>query len=93
MKIFYRPLMSLALAAILASPVIFAGCAARVDTGYRVYDRDHDDYHRWNNNEVVFYSQWENETHRDHRDFRKRNDDDKKEYWKWRHDHSDHDNH
>jgi len=60
---------------------VIAGCAARV------YDNDHDDYHRWNHDETVFYVQWERETHRDHRDFRKRDSDEQKEYWNWRHKH------
>jgi hypothetical protein len=36
-------------------------------------------------NEVVYYQQWETDTHRDHRDFRRRKDDEQKEYWTWRH--------
>ena len=70
-------------AALVASPVVFSGCAARV----RVYDDDHHDYHRWDHNEVVYYQRWEVDTHRDHRDFDKRSDDEKKEYWNWRHSH------
>jgi hypothetical protein len=85
MKIPYRPLISFALAAALALPITISGCAARVDAGYRYHDRDHDDYHVWNNDEVVYYGQWENETRRDHKEFRKRDANDQKEYWNWRH--------
>lgn len=76
---------SLLLAAVLISPVAISGCAERAS--YRVYDHDHDDYHRWNHHETTFYFQWETETHREHRDFDKRHDDEQREYWKWRHDH------
>jgi len=86
-----HPAISLLLAAVLVTPLAIIGCAEH--SGYRYYDRDHDDYHVWDNNEVVYYSQWEKDTHRDHKDFNKRNDDEKKEYWNWRHSHTDHDQH
>ncbi len=73
----FSPLL---LAGILAAPI--AGCA--VHAGY--YDPYYHDYHPVNG-EVVYYGQWEHETHRDHVDFKKRNDSDKKEYWDWRHNH------
>jgi len=81
----HRFLPALLLAAAFAAPVVLTGCAEH--NTYRVYDRDHDDYHRWDNHEVVFYTQWERETHRDHRDFKDRDDKDQKEYWNWRHQH------
>ena len=75
----------LVLEAALCSTMLFTGCAARVDTGYRAYDPYYGDYHVWDNNEVTYYNRWESDTHRDHKDFRKRSDNDKKEYWTWRH--------
>jgi hypothetical protein len=95
MRTLSRLFTCLLLATALAVPAMVGGCAARVSGGYRYYDPGYNDYHSWNNNEVVFYSQWESDTHRDHRDFKKRNSDEQKEYWKWRHDHDhdhDHDN-
>jgi hypothetical protein len=80
-----RKFPSLVLAVAVASPAAVTGCAARARYSY--YDRDHHDYHRWDHSEVVFYVQWENETHRTHRDFRKRGDDEQNEYWKWCHEH------
>ena len=73
------------LALTVASPLILAGCGARVETGYRVHDGYYNDDHVWDNNEVVFYSRWEGDTHRDHKDFRKRSADEQKEYYTWRH--------
>jgi hypothetical protein len=35
--------------------------------------------------EVVYYSQWEHDTHREHVDLKKRNKEEQKEYWDWRH--------
>lgn len=80
-----RYLGSLLMVTVLGSTVAIAGCAVRM------YDGDHDDYHRWNHQENVFYLQWEQDTHRDHRNFRDRDDRDKKDYWDWRHNHHDHD--
>lgn len=81
-----RMFSSLLLAAALISPVAITGCAAHAS--YRVYDRDHDDYHRWDNHETRFYIQWEGENHKEHHDFDRRDKDEQKEYWNWRHHHS-----
>ena len=88
-----RCLCSLALTATLASIVVLTGCAAHAS--YRVYDPDHEDYHRWDDHETGFYVQWESETRREHRDFDKRDGDDQKQYWTWRHGRpeKDHDKH
>jgi len=75
------------LALALLTPLFFNGCAARAS--YRVYDPAYQDYHVWDDHEVVYYQRWETETHRDHRDFHKRNSSEQKEYWTWRHNHSD----
>ena len=90
MRILSRLFTGLAFVSVLAGPIVLSGCAARVSAGYRYYDPDRNDYHTWNNGEVVYYTQWEHDTHRDYRDFDKRSDDDRRSYWKWRHDH-DHD--
>jgi len=82
----YRILNSLLLAAVLISPAAITGCAARAS--YRVYDPYYEDYHDWDHHEVVYYNQWEHDTHRDHRDFNKRDKDEQKQYWDWRHNNS-----
>lgn len=83
----YRCLCTLLLAGAIASPMLISGCAAHAE--YRVYDPYYSDYHVWNNDEVVYYGRWENETHREHKEFKKRNHDEQKEYWTWRHSHED----
>jgi len=85
MRPFHQAWPVLLLFAALSAPAVITGCAEH--NTYRVYDRDHDDYHRWDQHEIVFYSQWEHETHRDHRDFDKRDESEQKEYWNWRHSH------
>jgi hypothetical protein len=69
----------------MASTALLSGCAVHA----RIYDPYYHDYHAWNDHEVVYYGQWEHETHRDHVDFKKRKDVDQKEYWTWRHNHPD----
>jgi hypothetical protein len=83
-----RPMLGkfapLVLAIAFALPVLTTGCAVQA----RVYDPYYHDYHPWNG-EVVYYGQWERDTHRDHVEFNARNDADKKAYWDWRHSHGD----
>ncbi|MGH9727838.1 MAG: hypothetical protein ACRD33_10165 [Candidatus Acidiferrales bacterium] len=81
----YASLASFFLAAAFFLSTITVGCAAR--GSYRVYDPEYRDYHRWNNNEVVYYQRWEVDTHRRHEDFRRRNREEQNEYWTWRHHH------
>ena len=88
-----RPLVTrlipLALAAACLAPLFLTDCT--VHAGY--YDDPYyHDRHVWSGGEVVYYNQWEHDTHRDHMDFKRRNDADRKAYWDWRHDHGrDHD--
>jgi hypothetical protein len=85
MRFFKQHLISLAMMTALASPLVITGCAARVETGYRVYDPYYNDYHVWDSNEAAYYQRWETDTHRHHQDFRKRNKKEQQEYWTWRH--------
>lgn len=85
MRSVLRRLASTLLFAAMASTTLFSGCAVHA----RIYDPYYHDYHTWNDHEMVYYSQWERETHRDHADFKQRNDADQREYWTWRHSHPD----
>jgi protein-tyrosine phosphatase len=85
MQIPYRNLNGIVLSAAFAAAVLLSGCSARVSTGYRVHDGYYNDEHVWDNNEVMFYGRWEDETHRRHEDFRHRNEKEQKDYWNWRH--------
>jgi hypothetical protein len=72
----------LLLSAAMVVPALTLGCSGNHD---RVYDADHGDYHTWNNNETVYYQQWETENHYDHKDFKVRSNDEQKQYFDWRH--------
>ncbi|MGA8144818.1 MAG: hypothetical protein WB987_13095 [Candidatus Acidiferrales bacterium] len=88
----FRHFKPLVLTAAILAVACISGCAAHAS--YRVYDPDYNDYHRWNDHEVVYYNQWEVDTHRDRREFRDRSTEEQSEYWKWRHSHHDkHDRH
>ena len=75
-----RCLSALVVSFALAGPAVMTGCAT-----HRVYDPAYNDYHVWNDQEVVFYQRWEGETHREHKEFNKRPVDEQKVYWTWRH--------
>ena len=55
----------------------------------RVYDRDHKDYHVWDDREDGSYRQWLQGRNQKYRDFSKLKRKDQSEYWKWRHEHPD----
>jgi hypothetical protein len=75
----------------LASALLAGALTVACAHHYRAYDPYYNDYHVWNDREVVYYQQWARETHRDpNRDFRKLPPDEQEDYWKWRHTHSDH---
>jgi hypothetical protein len=82
MRSMVRNFAPLLLGGVLASPICMTGCAVHA----RVYDPYYHDYHAWNG-EVVYYNQWEHDSHRSHVEFDKRNEADKKDYWDWRHSH------
>ena len=63
----YVNLGSLFLGVAFLFSTITMGCAVR--GSYRVYDPEYHDYHRWDNNEAVYYQRREVETHRRHEDF------------------------
>ncbi len=84
MRKLYKGLPTLVLTAAISAPLFIAGCAVHA----RVYDPYYNDYHVWDN-ETVYYSQWEHDTHRDHKDFKERSKDEQKQYWQWRHSHAD----
>jgi hypothetical protein len=69
------------------TPLVLVGCAEH--TTIRVYDPYYNDFHAWNDQEVVYYRQWVVETHRPYRDFRKLPPPEQRQYWAWRHSHPD----
>ena len=57
---------------------------------HRYFDRDHKDYHEWNEAEERAYRHWlKEERHREYHDWNHANARERRDYWRWRHDHPD----
>lgn len=56
MRLTTRYLGTILLGVALLSPVMLTGCAEHATV--RVYDPYYNDYHVWNDREVVYYRQW-----------------------------------
>ena len=94
----YRYLSFLFLSAAFIAPVATrAGAAQEViirhDDGDRTryYDRDHRDYHVWNDREDRSYRIYLGQRHAEYRDFHEVHPRQQSAYWKWRHKHPDRD--
>jgi hypothetical protein len=78
---------SLMLCGVLTAPVVMS---AKDHDDHRYYDRDHKDYHVWNNDEDRAYRHWvTEERHQPYREWKRANRRQQQEYWRWRHEHSD----
>jgi hypothetical protein len=88
-------LSSLAFAAALAAPAVIAiPTSLQAQTAVvqlRVYDREHRDYHRWDDREDRAYRSYYVEQRRPYIVYRRMRRPDQRLYWKWRHEHPDRD--
>jgi hypothetical protein len=84
-----RYLGSLLLAAAVVAPTFVVSTAQAQDVNVRVYDRDHHDYHNWDDHENLAYRRYLEENHREYRDYNRQNRRDQRAYWNWRHGHPD----
>jgi hypothetical protein len=82
---------SMILAAALITPSISLAAARPQDAGVqvRVYDRDHKDYHNWDDREDHAYRQYLIDNHRTYREYGRQNRAQQRAYWNWRHAHPD----
>jgi hypothetical protein len=79
-------------AAIVAPAVMVTKVSAQeASVQVRVYDRDHKDYHNWDDREDRAYRSYLGEHHKDYREYNRQNRREQKTYWNWRHSHPDHD--
>jgi len=60
---------------------------ARDDHPKRYYDRDHRDYHQWNEGEARAYRHYLEENHRTYHDWNRARKSEQQNYWRWRHEH------
>lgn len=70
---------------------IVAPVAMRADDRHdrRYYDRDHRDYHAWNDHEDRAYRIYLGERHREYREFARIDAGQRRDYFRWRHEHPD----
>jgi hypothetical protein len=86
----HRYIASLFLTAALAVPVsIMAVPVPQATVQVRVYDKDHKDYHNWDDNENRAWGRFLTENHKKSHEFSKANKKEQSQYWNWRHAHPD----
>lgn len=88
MKRFSLYSVALLAGATMAMPLV-SGATPRPQEDRGVYDRDHKDYHKWDDNENRAWRRWLAENHRKDHEFAKADRKQQQEYWKWRHEHPD----
>jgi hypothetical protein len=87
----HRFIASLFLAAVLVAPVSILAAAApqTASVQLRVYDRDHHDYHNWDDHEDGLYRGYLTDQHITYRVYAKQSRKTQRNYWNWRHSHPD----
>lgn len=80
--------MSRFLSILLLSSIVLVTPALRADD-QRYYDKDHKDYHTWNQQEDRAYRKFLEEKHRAYHEWSKATRREQQEYWNWRHSHPD----
>jgi hypothetical protein len=89
MRVARRYLSALVLTAALATTGSVVAARTPQDVQVRVYDRDHKDYHDWNESEERAYKHYLEERHEQYRKYDKLKEKEQRDYWNWRHSHSD----
>jgi hypothetical protein len=87
----HRYIASLFLTAALVAPVSILAAPAPQEASVqvRVYDKNHKDYHNWDDNENRAWGQYQTEHHKNSHEFSKANKREQGQYWNWRHAHPD----
>jgi hypothetical protein len=91
MQRLHRYIGSLILAAAIAAPALIVTQAKAQEVRVRIYDRDHRDYHNWDDHEDRAYRRYLAEQHREYREYNHQNHREQRHYWNWRHSHPDND--
>lgn len=75
--------------ALALGAALFGSYVVQADDSRRYYDRDHKDYHEWNEREDRAYRRFLEEKHRAYHEWSKAKRREQQEYWHWRHEHHD----
>lgn len=89
MRISHRYISSILLTASLAAPIAMVAAPAPQEAQVRVYDRNHKDYHNWDDRENHAWGVFLTTNHRNDHEYSKSNRKEQGEYWNWRHAHPD----
>jgi hypothetical protein len=87
----HRYMTALLLTAAFAAPVTVMAIPAPQAVSIRVYDKNHKDYHNWDDRENHAWGLYLTENHKNQREFKKANKKEQSDYWNWRHSHPDRD--
>jgi hypothetical protein len=87
----HRYVASLFLIAALAAPVSMLAVPAPQEgtVQVRVYDRNHKDYHNWDDRENQSWNRYNTDNHRKSHEFKTANKREQGQYWNYRHSHTD----
>jgi len=91
MHCMHRYISSLFLAAAIVAPALVVAEANAQEVQVRIYDRDHRDYHNWDDREDRAYRRYLEARHRTYREYHRQHYRTQRHYWRWRHDHPDRD--
>jgi hypothetical protein len=91
MHLAHRYIASLFLTAALVAPVAIMAAPAPQETRVqlRFYDKQHKDYHNWDDNENRAWGQYLTQNHKNSHEFSKANKKEQSNYWNYRHSHPD----
>jgi hypothetical protein len=84
-------ILSLCFTAVLATPIPLIAAPTPQSVQVRVYDRNHKDYHNWDDHEDRAYRGYLSDQHQSYRAYDKQNHRNQAQYWNWRHSHPDRD--
>lgn len=91
MHLSHRYIASLFLTAALVAPVAIMAAPApqEANVQLRFYDKQHKDYHNWDDNENRAWGQYLTQNHRNSHQFSKASKRERSKYWNYRHSHPD----
>jgi hypothetical protein len=89
MRYTYRTISSLILAAAIVAPVAMIAAPGPQSVSVRVYDRNHKDYHNWDDRENHAWGLYLSDNHQKNHEFAKSSRREQGNYWNWRHSHPD----
>lgn len=87
----YISLFILAGAIVVPARINAAPKPQQASVQLRIYDRDHRDYHNWDDREDRSYRVYLGEQHRPYREYNRQHYRTQRNYWRWRHTHPDRD--